>query len=371
MRSGAPCSGCFYRPLHSATLAVAVLLVGLAAAPRARSQMKPLARLNLDCRAFAISSQGLTACVAFHQLGFKKYIIERDNIWTVTSDNKKRRQIVDGVKLVQTAIPFSFSIRRLAFSPSGKLMTLQMTILEVTGPDENTHESKLVDLMDINGKEIPVAGTKTSVIENATQADWLADDKTVVYLLASDESNLLYEIGLARPAEGKGSVIFNGHLFTAVAWDPVHSSAVAIERDKAFDAPIKLVRLDLLHQTDTPVADIPAYLGQLTLSPSGNKVAYFVDGATLEIRDLSHPQTPITVHCAYGTFAWGADENRILLKRGPEKQASDLVWVSIPDGNLTPILHDLIFKAFALSPDRRLIAVAQPGSNHLEIYPLE
>ncbi len=362
--------GCFPQKLQHLALCAAAFFLVLVSVPLAHAQEKPLALMNLDCRAYAISSDGLTACAVFHQLGFKKYTIERDNVWTLTSDNKKRREIVDGVRLVQTTIPFSFSIRRIAFSPSGKLMTLQMTILEVSGPDENTQESKLVDLMDINGKEIPVVGTKTSVIENAVQANWLADDQTVAYLLPSDESDLLFQIGLTHPAQGKGEVIFKGHLFTAVAWDPAHSSAIAIEPDKNFDGPIKLVRLDLIHQTDTPLADVPAYLGQLTLSPSGNKVAYFVDGDTLEVRDLSHPQTPTTVHCAYGTFAWGPDNNRILLKRGSEKQANDLVWISIPDGNPTPILHDLIFGSFAVSPDARLIAVAEPGSDHIELYPL-
>jgi hypothetical protein len=362
--------GCFLQKSRDRGLCAVAFFLALALAPLARAQEKPLALMNVDCRAYAVSSEGLTACAVFHQLGFKKYTIERDNVWTVTPDNKKRREIVDGVRLVQTTIPFSFSIRRIAFSPSGKLMTLQMTILEVSGPDENTQESKLVDLMDINGKEIPVAGTKTSVIENAVQANWLADDQTVVYLLPSDESDLLFQIGLTHPAQGKGDVIFKGHLFTAVAWDPARSSAIAIERDQNFDAPIKLVRLDLIHQTDTPLADVTSYLGQLTLSPSGNMVAYFVDGDTLEVRDLSHPKTPVTVHCAYGTFAWGPDDNRILLKRGSEKQANDLVWVSIPDGNLTPILHDLIFGSFALSPDARTIAVAEPGSDHIEVYPL-
>jgi len=340
-------------------------------AGRAHAQQKPLATITLDCRAFAISSDGLTACVVFHQLGFKKNTIERDNVWTVTADNKKHREIVDGVKLVQTDIPFSFKILQIAFSPSGKLLTLQMNIAEMPGGNDSIQESKLVDLMDVNGKEIPVAGTKTSVIENAVQASWLADDKTVVYLLPSDESDLLFQIGLTHPEQGKGSVIFNGRLFTAVDWDAARNSAIAIERDKDFDAPIKLVRLDLIHQTDTPLVDLTAYLGKLTLSPSGNKVAYFVDGDTLEVRDLSHPQTPITVHCAYGTFAWGSDENRILLKRGPEKQSSDLVWVSIPNGDLTPILHDLIFGSFAISPDGHLIAVAEPGSDHVEVYPLK
>jgi hypothetical protein len=353
------------------TLLFAVLFGVLASAPRAQAQLKPLAAIDLDCRAFAISSDGLTACVVFRKLNFKKYQIERDNIWTVTRDGKKRKQIVDGEKLVQTQIPFSFFVRRLAFSPSGQLLTLQMTIAEVTDTEGNTQESKLVDLMNIQGKEIPVVGTKTSVIQDAVQANWLADDQTVVYLLPSDESDLLFQIGLTRPHQGKGSVIFNGHLFTAVAWDPDRSSAVAIERDKSFDEPTKLVRLDLIHQTDTTLAEIPAYLGGLSLSPRGDKVAYFVDGDTLEVRDLSHAQNAITVHCAYGTFAWGPDENRILLKRGAEKDSNDIVWVSIPDGNLTPILHDLIFRSFSLSPDGHLIGVTEPGSNHVEIYGLE
>lgn len=353
------------------TVTVAAMLASLASAPRAEAQLKPLASIGLDCRALAISSDGLTACVAFHQMGFKKYTIERDNIWTVTNDGKRRKEIVDGQRLVQTEIPFSFAIRRVAFSPDGQRMTLQMTIAEVAGDQNEPQENKLVDLMNIQGKEIPVEGTKTSVIENAVQANWLADDETVVYLLPSDESDLLYQIGLTRPSHGKGSVIFSGHLFTAVAWDPAHSSAIAIERDKDFDAPIKLVRLDLIHQTDAPLADLQGYLGQLSLSPAGDKVAYFVDGETLEVRDLAHPQTPITVHCAYGEFAWGADDNRVLLKRGSQKDANDLVWLSIPSGDLTPILHDLIFGSFALSPDGHTIAVTEPGSNHVEVYSLQ
>ncbi|HEV2421016.1 MAG TPA: hypothetical protein VGS59_04825 [Candidatus Acidoferrales bacterium] len=370
-RRNAPASGFQRFPRMALLIFLGAVLFAFPLAQRALAQQKPLAAITLDCRAFAISSDGLTACVVFHQLGFKKNTIERDNVWTVTADNKKRREIVDGVKLVQTEIPFSFKILQIAFSPSGKLLTLQMNIAEMPGGNDSIQESKLADLMDVNGKEIPVAGTKTSVIENAVQANWLADDQSVVYLLPSDESDLLYQIGLTHPAQGKGNVIFNGHLFTAVDWDPARSSAIAIERNKDFDAPIKLVRLDLLHQTDTPLADLNAYLGKLTLSPSGNKVAYFVDGDTLEVRNLSHPQTAVTVRCAYGTFAWGPDETRILLKRGPEKQANDLVWVSIPSGDLTPILHDLIFGSFAVSPDGHLIAVAEPGSDHVEVYPLK
>jgi hypothetical protein len=352
-------------------LTIAAIFAAWLSTPRAHAQLKPLATLSLDCRAYAISSDGLTACVVFHQLGFKKTEIERDNIWTITQDGKKRKEIMDGVRLVQTDIPFSFAIRRIAFSPSGDLLTLQMTIAELTDAHGTPQENKLTELMNIQGKEIPVAGTKTSVIENAVQANWLADDQTVVYLLPSEESENIYQIGLTRPQQGKGHTIFNGHLFMAVAWDPVRSSAVGVERSESYDEPLKLVRLDLIHQTDTPLADLTAYQGGLALSPQGDKVAYFVDGDTLEVRDLSNPKIPVTVHCAYGTFAWGPDGNRLLLKRGPDKQSNDIVWLSIPDGDLTPILHDLIFDSFALSPDGYLIAVAEPGTDHVEVYPLK
>lgn len=334
-----------------------------------RAQIKPLATIQLDCRASAISSQGLTACVAFHQMHFQKYTIERDDIWTVTLKGK-RRQIINGARLVQTDTPFSFAMRKLAFSPDGKLLTVQMTTAQVS-TDGATQEQKMVDLIDTDGKEIPVAGTKTSVILDATDATWLADDQTVAYLLPAENSELLFRVGLTHPKEGKGGAIFEGHLFTAVAWDAAHSSAVAVERTENFDEPIKLVRLDLIHQTDTVLTTLPAYLGRLTLSPAGDRVAYYIDGNTIEVRALDNPQKAISVDCAYGTLAWGNYEDRILLKRGPENRNGDLVWLSIPAGNVTPILHDLIYKDFAISTQAHAIVVTQPGDNHLSVFPLQ
>ena len=334
-----------------------------------RAQIKPLATIQLDCRASAISSDGLTACVAFHQMKFQKYYIERDDIWTVTLKGK-RRQIINGARLVQTDTPFSFAMRKLAFSPDGKLLTVQMTTAQVS-TNGSTQEQKMVDLIDTDGKEIPVFGTKTSVILDATDATWLADDQTVAYLLPAENSELLFRIGLTRPKEGKGGAIFEGHLFTAVAWDAAHSSAVAVERTENFDEPIKLVRLDLIHQTDTVLTTLPAYLGRLTLSPAGDRVAYYIDGNTIEVRALDDPQKAVSVNCAYGRLAWGNYEDRILLKRGPENRNGDLVWLSIPAGNVTPILHDLIYKDFAISTQAHAIVVTQPGDNHLSVFTLQ
>ena len=350
-------------------LFVAAIFVCLAAAPRTPAQDKPLASFKLDCRTYSVSSDGRIACAVFRKLKFGHYTIERDNIWMLSS-NGKSKLIVDGEKLVKSPLPFSFSIQRVAFSPDGHRLTVQMQIDQVTNAEGDTHQSRLVDLITDEGKEIPVAGTKTSVIEDAIQANWLADPDSVAYLVRDANSELLYNVGLVHPSVGAGSLIFKGHFFTAVVWDAPRNSAVAIERDEALSGPIKLVRLDLLHGTEETLATLDGYIGQLALSPNGDRVAYFRDGDALEVRSLANPSSAVTVNCAYGTVVWSADSQRILLKRGPEKQLGDLVWVSIPGGNLTPILHDLIYHSFAVSPDARYVAVTEPGNNKISLYPL-
>ncbi|HKV29074.1 MAG TPA: hypothetical protein VJN90_12460, partial [Candidatus Acidoferrales bacterium] len=270
-------------------LLAAVIFACLAAAPRVRAQEKPLASFKFDCRAYSVASDGRIACAVFRKLKFEKYTIERDNIWML-SPNGKSKLIVDGEKLVKSPLPFSFSIQRVAFSPDGHRLTIQMQTDQVTDAEGNTHQSRLVDLMTDDGKEIPVAGTKTSVIEDAIQANWLADGNTVAYLVRDANSELLYNVGLVHPSVGAGSVIFSGHFFTAVVWDAARNSAVAIERDEALSGPIKLVRLDLLHGTEETLAALDGYIGQLALSPSGNKIAYFRDGDALEVRSVENPK---------------------------------------------------------------------------------
>ncbi|HEV2288082.1 MAG TPA: hypothetical protein VGR81_03930 [Candidatus Acidoferrales bacterium] len=349
---------------------VAALVLLFAGVSPSRAQDKPLSSIDLDCRAFAISVDGTVACAVFHKLHFQHYEIERDDIWTVTL-NGKRKRIVDGETLVKTTTPFSFMIRRLAYSPDATKLTVQMTIAQVVDQQGTTNESELVDLMTDEGKEIPVFGTHTSVIEDGKQANWLADGDTVAYLVSSDESDLLYHIGIIHPSKGAGDIILKDHYFTSVAWDAQHNSAIAVERDQQFTGAIKLSRIDLLRGTDQPIATLQGYLGQLTLSPDADKVAYFRDGDTLEIRSLANPQIATTVHCAYGTIAWSPDERRILLKRGPEKNAGDIVWLSIPSGDLTPILHDNVYVRFAVSVSTHTVAVMQPGSNHVFVFPLQ
>jgi hypothetical protein len=75
---------------------------------------------------------------------------------------------------------------------------------------------------------------------------------------------------------------------------------------------------------------------------------------------------------------------RILLKRAPEKKSGDLVWIEIPplavhtakdtdppvtQPAFTPILHDLMFRDFAITADGKLAVVAI-GKRNLLVFPL-
>jgi hypothetical protein len=352
-------------------LAVATFLgcLILASTPPARAQDKPFLQIDEDCPAFDIAADGRIVYAVRRVLHEKVWEIQRDDIWVVTPEGRKTR-IVNGEKLVKSHVPFSYAIQAIRWSPDGQRMTVQMITSEVIDQEGNTREALITDLMDADGKEIQISGTHNSIIPEGVQATWLSDGATVAFLTEAVKPRLLYSIGTVRPVGGRGGPSFVGRTFSTVVWNPKESTAVAIERDRGLSGPIQLVSLDLIKETRRELATLDGYLGQLSLSPSGKKVAYFRDGDTLEIRDLAKPGEATRVTVAYGHFEWAPDEQRVLLKRGPEKKTGDLAWVSIPGGKLEPILHGLGFHWFEISPDGRRLAVTQPGKRNLLVYPL-
>ena len=81
--------------------------------------------------------------------------------------------------------------------------------------------------------------------------------------------------------------------------------AYGIERDRSFAGPPRLQRLDLLSQDDREIATLDSYEGGLSISPSGNKLAYYIDKAVLEVRDLTSPENFVRVRIGLGVFHWG------------------------------------------------------------------
>jgi hypothetical protein len=356
---------------HGASRSVLIILVLsvwiVVRATPASPQDRPVLTVEDDCTAFSFGPDGRIAYAVRHLMHTKHYDLQRDDIWVVTAEGKKTR-IVNGEKLVRGTALFSYAIQSIAWSPDGRSLAVAMYTTQVVDEKGNTKDDEIVDLMDADGKEINIQGTHDSVIGEAMDAAWLADGVTVAFLSEAVKPKLLYSIGTVRPAGGRGGLILAGHTFTAVAWDAKRNAAVAIERDRSLSGPMLLVRLDLIKETRRELATLDAYLGQLSISPSGNRVAYFRDGDTLEIRDLASPEKVTLVPAAYGRFEWARDERRILLKRGPESRSGSLAWVSLPDGALEPALHDLAFRHFQISPDGGRLGVTEPGKQALQVY---
>jgi hypothetical protein len=159
---------------------------------------------------------------------------------------------------------------------------------------------------------------------------------------------------------------------------------VAVEQDHSMTGPHRLQRLDLFTDNDKELATLDSYEGGLSVSPSGKKVAYFVDKEILEVRDVASPNLLARLRVGLGVFRWSPDESRILLKRAIEKKSGDLVWIDLPP--LAPIpanreipieqptpvslLHGLSFREFAISPDSRSLSVVIPGKRNLLVFPL-
>jgi len=224
-------------------------------------------------------------------------------------------------------------------------------------------------LMDSEGHQIPIQGTKDGLLNDGYNAAWLADGSTLVYVTKTGGD--FYELNSLRPADGKSKPLFQGHTFAALAWDTKNNRAFAIEESmKVLSSPM-LVQLDLVKETRTAIMPVDEYAGDFALSPSAQKVGYFRDGDTLEVRDITHPSgKPTQVKVAIGQFQWGHDEKRVLLKRGDPLKSARLTWVGLYDGQFEPLLHDLEFHDYEISPDGRFVAVTEPGKRALLVYGL-
>ena len=329
------------------------------------AQDKPVLTIDQDCQAFAISNNNKVVCAVPHLKRVKKVVIQRADLW-VASPNGKQKLIVEGEKFMPEPPPESFMVNSFAWSPDGTRIAMNMTTQKPSADDEQASGGKAIALLDENGREIKVEGSKTRFIESATNGAWLADNETVVYLTGVGP----YKIASVRSSDGQTRALFQGAAFDAVVWDARDNQAFAVGENLSISGREALVQLDLLHETVREIARITGYQGELSLSPSGKKIGFFTDGDTIEVVDLADPSKPVRVRAGMGEFGWSRDERRILLKRGPNDQSNDLVWVGLYDGTFVPALHDLEYHEFAVAPDGESIAVTEPGRGVLRVYPL-
>ncbi|MHB8606825.1 MAG: hypothetical protein ACYDCG_00795 [Candidatus Acidiferrales bacterium] len=352
--------------------------------PHARAQDldKPLQNIDDEVTAFRFASDGRIVYSVRRTLKTKKYDLQHDDIWLL-ENNGKRRRLLQGDKFNRGNEPFSYAVDAFQWSPNARQILAQLFTTSVVDESGRTQDSIMTLALEDSGKEIHF-GKGESTIQDCYNATWLQDNATLIYLTEAVKPRILFSFRYFNIATGPAGPAFEGRTFIDSDRIPGTNAAIAVERDRALSGPPRLQHLELLAQDATEVATLDGYEGGLSVSPSGTRVAYFVDREVLEVRDLTAPDHFVRLRVGLGVFHWAPGETRILLKRAIERKSGDLVWIAIPplpaqlpgkeipvlQPTPQPIFHDLTFREFAISPDGRFLGVVLPGKRNLMVFPL-
>jgi Tol biopolymer transport system component len=358
--------------------------VGCCSLPPSKAQNldKPLLNIDEDITAFAYSTDGRIAFAVHRNFKTKEYDLEHDDIW-LQDANGKRRRLLEGQKYSRGNRPFSYIVNSFRWSPNGRMILAELLTTTVVDDSGKTEDSFQTLLFDDSGHEIRI-NKGDSVILDAAAPFFLPDNATIVYLSEAVKPRQLFSLKSTRIDIGPVKSPHDGRTFRGVSPIPGTISIVAVEQDRNMHGPNRLQHLDLFTDNDKELATLDGYEGGLSVSPSGKKVAYFIDKEVLEIRDLASLNPLARARIGLGVFQWSPDESRILLKRSIEKKSGDLVWIDLPPLAAVPsgqtisvaqpqglaILHGLSFREFAISPDGRFLAVVAPGKRNLLVFPL-
>ncbi|HEV7513876.1 MAG TPA: hypothetical protein VGO27_19425 [Candidatus Acidoferrum sp.] len=380
-----PCSRSRLRWLRG-FCALVCALFGCCQVPPARAQLvdfeKPLQTIDEDISAFSFGPDGRIVYSVRRNMKTKLYDLERDDIWLLETNGKKRR-LLQGDKFKYGSSPFSYAVDSFRWSPNGRFILARLFVTSVIDEGGKTQDSFMTLVLDENGKEVHINGGE-NVIRDSADAFWLKDNATVVYVTEAVKPRALYSFQYTNLSSGPAGAAFEGRTFLDAREIAGTNVAIAVEQDRAQTGPPRLMRLDLLAQDDKELTTLQDFAGGLSVSPSGKKVAYYVDKEVLEIRDSTSPHRVARVRAGFGVFHWAPDEQRVLLKRAVEKKTGDLVWVDIPelaeiaDGREIPvtqpaprpILREIGFRDFAISGDGKLLGVIAVGKHSLSVFPL-
>jgi hypothetical protein len=361
-----------------------ILLAGASLVPQARAQDldKPLQNIDEEVTAFSFAHDGRIAYSVRRNIKTKKYDLQHDDIW-LQDTNGKRRRLLQGDKFTRGDQLFSYAVDAFHWSPNGRLLLAQLFTTSVVDETGRTEDSFTALAFEDGGKEIHF-GKGENLIKDCFNPAWLQDSTTIIYLNEEIKPRMLFSFRYTNISTGPAGPAFEGRTFIDYDRIPRTNAAIAIEQDRAQSGPPRLQRLELLAQDDKEIATLDSYAGGLSVSPSGEKVAYFIDREVLEVRNLALPNNFVRLRVGLGVFHWSPDENRILLKRAIERKSGDMVWISIPPlpaqksskdvpiltPTPQPILRGISIREFNISPDGRFLAVVLPGKRNLEVFPL-
>ena len=309
-------------------LAALFLLFAPLPAARAQNLEKPLVNVDDDVTAFAYAPDGRIAFSVRRIYKTKKYDLQRDDIFLLDT-NGKRRRLFTGEKFTLGDKPFTYLVESFTWSPNGHILAVQLYTITANPEGGPADEARALLLLDDSGHELRPGG-KEPLVMNAENPLWLRDNATLVYLTEEVAPRALFSMKYLNVSTGPAGKAFEGRTFLDAARISGSNSAIAVERNRNLDGPARLQRLDLLSQDTAEIATLDSFAGGLSLSPSGTKVAYYLDKEVLEVRDLAAPNKVARLRIGLGVLQWSADESRIYLKRTLEKKSADLAEFPIP-----------------------------------------
>jgi len=349
---------------------------------RAQDIEKPLQTIDEEITAFGFAPDGRIVYGARRNIKTKKYDLQHDDIGLMET-NGKRRRLLQGDKFTRGDELLSYTADAFSWSPNGRIILAQLFSTNVVDESGRTEDSFMTLVLEDNGKEIRIDKGE-STIRDCYKPSFLQDNSTIVCLAEAIKPRLLFSFRYTNTVSGPAGPAFEGRTFLDSVRVPRSNAAIAVERDRAMSGPPRLQRLELLAQDDKEIATLDGYEGGLALSPSGNRIAYFIDREILEVREVAAPDRFVRLRVGLGVVQWSPDERRILLKRAVERKSGDLVWINIPAlpaqqagkpvDVLQPtpqtVLHGISLRDFAISPDGRFLAVVAPGRRNLLLFPL-
>lgn len=359
---------------------LALMLLPFPIALRAQNLDKPVREVDEEVTAFSYAPDGRIVFSVRKMYKAKKYELQRDDIYLMDAGGKRRR-LFNGEKFTVGDKPFTYQVESFTWSPNGKILAVQLFTTSVDIDSGRTDDQRALLFVDDNGRELHPAG-KEPLVMGAENPLWLRDNSTVVVMKEEVTPRELFSLQYLYMSTGPADKVFEGRTFRDAARISGSNAAIAVERDRNMDGPPRLQRLELLAQDDKELATLDAFVGGLSVSPSGTKVAYYLDKEVLEIRDLESPSKVARVRIGLGVLQWNADETRIYLKRTIEKKSADLVSFSVPPlvayktGQQVPVaepvpnvlLHGLTVREFGISPDGKYLAIVLPGKRNLQVF---
>ena len=365
------------RAAVSVLLGVALLL---AAGPRLRGEEAPALELvtTLDMGEdlaviAAWSPDGrLLAYGTETEVSRKKYGVKTDTesytypseVWVTDLVEKPKRILKrKSFRDVEGRIP-SFSVTRLAWSPDGQKLAVELT--------DDEGESG-VFLLTPEGKSVKLGSKGRNFLDGYGEG-WLGDSESLGLLIEAVKPRLLHRVSLVRVSAGRELWLFREKTFAAVAWLPRAHKAVLVERDKEFAEPPRLVLGDLEKGTVEDLGELSdGYLGGLQATPDETRVSYFVGQEKLAVRGLTKEGAVEHWPIPFSRYEW-VGTNGFLLYIEPEKIGRRTGWLSLYDPaqqRKVRLLAEVPVFEFAVAPDGQRLAVLTAGEKpELKVYRL-